>query len=449
MYRNIPSISQPKRYSARATAYAAALLGLASSLAAAQTLPAATVASPPVTAAASKQKPFSLQEAFDAAWSRQPEAQSLAAREEAGAARREAASSLTAEPAALELLGKTDRLNRNQGSREYEVGIALPLWLPGERSRSMAFADAEMQAIAAKAAAARLRVAASVREAYWSWQRARVEFALSRDRVAAARTLAADVARRVRAGDLARADQHQAEGNLAAAESALAENGAALVKTRQQIRQLTGLQPQPESTANADVDHQREALPRLTAAESGSLNDTHAEIADPAAQAEAARMASELARIQTRQNPELVLSTTRDRGDFASPYQQTITAGLRIPFGSGARYRAKDATARADALEAESQLRLARERVAAEFEAARQRVESALVMAAAANKRAQLARESRGFFEKSFRSGETDLPTRLRIELEATEAERQAQRARIEHAASISALRQALGLLPE
>jgi cobalt-zinc-cadmium efflux system outer membrane protein len=70
-------------------------------------------------------------------------------------------------------------------------------------------------------------------------------------------------------------------------------------------------------------------------------------------------------------------------------------------------------------------------------------------VADAANKRARLARETRGFFEKSFRAGETDLPTRLRIELEAIEAERQAQRTQIDYAASISALRQAMGLLPE
>ena len=77
------------------------------------------------------------------------------------------------------------------------------------------------------------------------------------------------------------------------------------------------------------------------------------------------------------------------------------------------------------------------------------RVESSRTQLAAAEKRAQLARESRGFFDKSFRLGESDLPTRLRIELEAVEAERQSTRTRIDLAAAISALRQALGLLPE
>ena len=75
--------------------------------------------------------------------------------------------------------------------------------------------------------------------------------------------------------------------------------------------------------------------------------------------------------------------------------------------------------------------------------------ESARAQMTAAEKRARLAQESRGFFEKSFRLGETDLPTRLRIELEATDAKRQAALARLDQAAAISSLRQALGLLPE
>ena len=92
---------------------------------------------------------------------------------------------------------------------------------------------------------------------------------------------------------------------------------------------------------------------------------------------------------------------------------------------------------------------LERERLLAEREAAGARVDSARMQLAAAERRLELARESRGFFEKSFRLGETDLPTRLRIEAEAAEAERQAARARVELAAAISALRQILGLLPQ
>jgi cobalt-zinc-cadmium efflux system outer membrane protein len=107
------------------------------------------------------------------------------------------------------------------------------------------------------------------------------------------------------------------------------------------------------------------------------------------------------------------------------------------------------AAARAEALEAQAQLALDRARLQSDREAALAHVQAARAQLAASERRAALARETRGFFEKSFRLGETDLPTRLRIEAEATEAERQAARNRIELAAAISAWRQALGLLPQ
>lgn len=78
---------------------------------------------------------MTLPQAFATAWARQPEAQSLDLRRDAAEARRQVAGSWTAQPPSLELAGKTDQLNKNQGNREYAAGVTLPLWLPGERSR--------------------------------------------------------------------------------------------------------------------------------------------------------------------------------------------------------------------------------------------------------------------------------------------------------------------------
>ena len=177
--------------------------------------------------------------------------------------------------------------------------------------------------------------------------------------------------------------------------------------------------------------------------------EAHATLQELKDRAAVAERSAALAGTQSRANPELMLATTRDRGAFGEASQQTITIGIRVPFGGGPRFDARKASARADATEAQAQLALERERVTAEREAARVRVESSRIQLAAADRRAQLARESRGFFDKSFRLGETDLPTRLRIEAEAAEAERQAARTRIELAAAISAWRQAFGLLPQ
>jgi cobalt-zinc-cadmium efflux system outer membrane protein len=388
--------------------------------------------------------PSTLKQAFDAAWARQPEARSLDARREAALARRQSADSWTAEPPALELSGKSDQFNKNRGSREYEVGLAIPLWLPGERSHTGALADAEVRATASGTLAAQLRTAASVREAYWLWQRAQIDVAVARERLANARELSTDVAKRVKVGDLARADQHQAEGALASAESSVAEADSALSVAVQQLRALTGMAP-PDA-AEGGISLEPEPVAALA---SETLDTRHPAVTELLDRADVARRAVTLAGVQGSANPELTLASTRERGASDESWQQTVTVGLRIPLGSDTRNRARVASANAEAIEAETQLRLERERLLAEVDTARVRVEAARAQVAAAQKRSQLAQETRGFFQKSFRLGETDLPTRLRIELEAAEAERQAARTRIELAAAVSALRQTMGLLPE
>ncbi|HZF86616.1 MAG TPA: TolC family protein [Burkholderiaceae bacterium] len=382
-------------------------------------------------------EPTPLAKAFEAAWARQPEARALDARRDAADAGVRAARQWTPEAPALEIVHKTDRVARNEGVREWELGVALPLWLPGERSRSMALADAERAALGARTAAVRLRVAGELREAWWPWMRAQVEAALAHDQLASARALADDVARRLRAGDLARADAVQAEGAVAAAEAAVAQADQALAEARLRWQALTGAPPEAQQERPEPLPDALGAAP------------PHPALEELRQRMESAQRSAELARIQTRANPELTLSATRDRGSFEERPQNGLNVALRLPFGGGPRHDAKAAAALAEATEAEARLALETTRLAAEGEAARSRVAAQRMQRDAADRRARLAQESRGFFDKSFRLGETDLPTRLRIEREAMEAQRQAARSRIDLAAAISQWRQALGLLPQ
>jgi outer membrane protein, heavy metal efflux system len=397
-----------------------------------------------VAPALEKNQP-TLRSAFDATWAQQPEAKALAARRDAARAQASAARALTPEPVALELSNKTDRLRRNAGTREQEVGVAIPLWLPGERGRSQALAEAEGRSVESRANAAELRVAATVREAWWSWQRARSDIEVARGQLESVQRIAEDVSKRVKAGDLARADQHQADGAVAAAEAAVALAESALTAAKQQLRALTAT---PSLVLADDVLPPAEPQPS-TLATSTSDTDTHAELLALKDRAAVAEGTVALAAAQTRANPELALAATRERGTFGEPYQQTFTLGVRIPFGAGARHDARVASARAESIELQAQVAQERARLNSERESARARADAARTQLAAADRRAQLARESRSFFDKSFKLGETDLPTRLRIEAEAADAQRQASRARIELSAAISAWRQALGLLPE
>ena len=381
-----------------------------------------------------------LRQAFEAAWARQPEAATLQLRRDAAAAQGRAAQAWTPEAPAVELSQRSDRWHDNQGVRELEAGVTVPLWLPGERSRSGALADAGARAVESRADAARLRVAEALREAHWGRQRSAVDVAVTRDQQTAARRLADDVARRLKAGDLARSDQHQADGAVAAADAALAQAMAARTLAEQRWRAVVG----PAFVAPATDD-----APAMEPEPVAPSTDAHPALRDLQERATVADRAAALAALRTRANPELLLATTRERDGRGEPTLRTITLGIRIPFGAGDRQAAVAATARAEATELDVERALAADRLAGEADAARAQVDAAKVQLAAAERRAQLAAESRGFFDRSFRLGETDLPTRLRIEAEAAEAQRQAARSRIDLAAAISHWRQALGLLPE
>lgn len=413
----------------RPTAFAALALAAAFLTSHAVAQPAAGGPTPTLT----------LKQAVEITWARQAESRSVSARRDAASASVQAARSWTPEPMAMELSLKTDRFTSNNGGREVVAGLSAPLWLPGERQRSTALAQAEQQAIEGRMAVALWRTAGAVRDAWWALHLAHIDMAAAQARQTAAQQLASDVNRRVKAGDLARADEHQAEAALAAAQAQMAAAVATQARTRQALRTLLG--KAPEAALPADV----EPVPSVSI---DVLIGAHPVMRELAEKAEIARRAQDLASAQKRANPELAVQASRDRGAFGERYGQSLTVGVRLPFGSDDRRQAKVAQAAADQIEAETQLINERERLFAEADAAAAQVAGSRAAAEAATRRAALAGQARGYYAKSFSLGETDLPTRLRIELEAAEAERQAARAGIELAQAISAWRQALGLLP-
>jgi len=327
------------------------------------------------TSAAALSGSVSLKDVFETAWQRQPEAHALQSRRDAAQAQAKAALMLSPEPPSLDISQRSDQMTGNYGSRETEVGIAIPIWLPGQRTASTDQAQAEISLVERKLLASQLRLAASVRDAWWGWLRARVDAELASEQLANSQRLAADVAKRTSAGDLAKSDRHQAEGALAAAQAHAAQAQAASAAALAQVMSLAGRTAQADLIANAAA----EPTP------SSAISVGHP-----------------------------LLAELEDR----------ITM-------------------------AERTLILERDQIQADQRGAASRLEAVRTQLVAAQRREMLANESRGFFDKSFRLGETDLPTRLRIEAEAAEAARQAARSRIDLASAISALRQSLGLLPE
>jgi outer membrane protein TolC len=321
-------------------------------------------------------------------------------------------------------------------TRETEIGVSVPLWLPGQRSSRQGQSEAESAAAAAGAALARLRIAGAVRELA-------AEVALQRAEVAAAQAssreleaVALDVERRVAAGDLARADALAAQAERLAAGTALAQARQRLQAAERQWQALTGLAPVPELAAagtplvaRADVTEDHPAL------QAASLNT------------DLARKRLEVVKASRRDAPELLV---RGRQEVTSGEPNITGVGLaiRIPFGTADRNEPLLAAALAELDLAEATERERRLQLEAELAQARAAREAAGQQLADEATRARLLRERAGLIEKSFQAGQTALPDLLRALAAAAQAEAHVLRQRAMLAQASLRLEQALGVLP-
>ncbi|MDP2133311.1 MAG: TolC family protein [Sulfuritalea sp.] len=395
----------------------------------------------PALAADAGQPGNGLTIALDQAWRLHPQAAALADRAAAAQATQELAGGLMPEPGSVSIGSRNDRANRNLGQQEYEVELAAPLWLPGQKAAREAAAASLVDEVVAQRAALRWELAGDLREAWWQLAAARNARALTARRLDTARALANDVRRRHAAGDLSRIDANLAQSEVLAADAELIEAEAALLQAEQALQMLTGA-PLPTL-----IDEEAPA----SQASAGALRtapEVHPQLAAAAALARSSRARVQVAAESPRAAPELALRVVRERGDFAEPYSSSVGVRLKIPFSAGAQVRRENAVAQADASQAEAEMMRARSRVQLAAERAQRALLAAEQQFAMARERRALAADTLRLAEKAFTLGESDLATLLRIRAAAFDAEAFYDRQRVARAAAISRLNQALGALP-
>ena len=376
--------------------------------------------------------PAPLAAAVDAAWQRAVQARSAEGELARARAGQVAAGALWAAPPSFEMSHRDDRPMHDAGRRESEVGIAWPLWLPGQRSARGTLADAEFAAAEAAQRAGRLRIAGEVREAAWTMVARQAERALAESQVSGLEALAADVQRRVDAGDLARADALAVRAELFAANAGAAEARQRLYAARSRWTLLTGLQPplaEPvEAARGAPAEHPELALAALAI--------------------ERARKRLDVVQVSRRDPPELAVKYRRDAPGSGLSEQNTLAVAIRVPFGTADRNLPRQAAALSEVDIAQAEEQRLRERLAAEIATARAAVQASENQLAAEHSRLALLRERAQLIDKSFRAGESPLPELLRALSAAAQADAGAARQRAELGLSRARLQQSQGILP-
>lgn len=373
--------------------------------------------------------------ALDAAWRR-----AVAARESDGQRRRAeadraTAGSLWAAPPSLEISVRDDRLQTDAGNRETDIGVAVPLWLPGQRAARAGAADAGVEQARAMEQVARLRLAGELRESAWYLAAVQAEASQVDAQARTLKQIADDVARRVRAGDLARADALAAQGELLGATALQADVHQRLLAARARWTLLTGLTAMPDPGSAAF-----DAAPATQA--------EHPELQLASQSTALARRRADLMRVSRRDPPELMLGLRQEVPGRGESTQGSLIVGLRMPFATADRNRPLEAAAIGELDVAEIHEQRLRERLTSEAAAARDAQRAAEAGLDAETARAGLLRERATLIERSFRAGESSLPDLLRALAAAAQADSAVARQTAALGLARARLRHALGLLP-
>jgi len=376
--------------------------------------------------------------AFESALSLDPEIQAQGKRLAALEARRSAANAFTAAPLSVEGSYRTDRNYNNQGLRELELGLSAPIWNWNERSRTQALRDSEIELAKKQLEQTKLELAGLVRQTLWDTLAANLDVEIAQARTKTAKELMVDVDRRVMAGELAQTDFYQASALYAQSKADLGRALGALGDLSAEYAAMIGL---PVSTLSR-IQTESTDIPN------GLKPLDHPALKLAQAQLNAQQRQADLVQTQARANPELGLAVISDRGAFSSISEKSLVVSTRIPLGNSSEYQSRVLQAESDQLAAQALLVKTQRSVVARSRAAEGNLDMFSQLKTSALEQADLADKTYRLYRRSFDLGETDLPTLLRFEQQAFEANRLARKSAVEYAAKVSAYKQAFGLLP-
>lgn len=379
--------------------------------------------------------------ALEQAWRQHPQARALDSRDAEARAAQEVAAGLTPEPGSLSIGSRNDQFNSNRGKQEYEIELATPLWLPGQKSAREAEAASRADEAAAKRLVLRWELAGELRETWWALAVARSARTLVEQRLVTARSLEADVQRRYKVGELSRIDANLARMETQLAETDLIEAEATLIQATQAFRALTGV------AAPSEINEEALAAQRRPLAEQ-EVSWIHPQMAAAAAAVRSAQARVKVVGESRRAAPELSLRFVRERDDAVDPYGNSVGVKLKIPFSSGPQVRRESSAAQAEADQIDAEMQRVQTRLQLDTERAQLALQAAERQFAMAHERRELSSENLRLSEKSFKLGESDIATLLRIRAAAYDAEAFFGRQRVARAAAISRLNQVLGVLP-
>ncbi len=343
---------------------------------------------------------------LDSAWQRHPWFVSEKNRLAQLDARRQQASSWFAGPGVISLAHGTDLIGSRNGRRDFEIETSAPLWNGGLRGATKSQIERDFAQLNAQGQLQRYKLAGELAELMGRFALAQADLQAVQRRLTEAKLLAADVSRRVSAGESPRVDSITIDSVVVNAQAAVVQAQAEVDIVAQQWTALCGLEMVSPLMTQLPA---RDAVHPQTTYDQSLLDNQQAKL--------------EVAMADRRDPIEVGIGATSERSAFGSTREKGIRLSLKIPLDSSPRNDQKIATARAELDEASAQLAQSKIQIQMQISTAQLQLKAATSAVASATARAQFALEAQQLYAKANRLGEVDLITRLRADNEKFDAD--------------------------
>lgn len=378
---------------------------------------------------------LTLKEALNLTFSRNPQQYQLQARDRDVLARRSRSDTLLPKPPALSLIHQNDALGSGRGEREWQADMEIPLWRSGQRAARTAVAENAKIDLEASKERLLLEAAGQLRDAVWEVKMVESQLALARLRYETAQALEQDVARRFKAGELAKTDLMLAQQETLQAKTEVVRADAEFNHARHRYRVLTGLQQIP-----GQLEEVQSTLE--------SYSESHSLWREAETRVALSERERNLTAVESKDNLQLVVNTRSQRGAFDNAYNDSVGLSIRIPLSTESHMAPQLAAADIHVAQAVAD----RERLRYQLETAMHEAEHNLAVTRVeleiADTHHAIARENLRLSDKAFQLGEIDLVNLLRTRAQAYEAERALSTRQIQLTWDIARYNQAVGVLP-
>ncbi len=340
------------------------------------------------------------------------------------------------------LLHYSDRFSSDQGYREWEAGVALPLWLPGEKSARQRISAGYFSEAEADLKLLTWSVAGKVQELAWDVYLAEAALKLTYQQWQSSLSLEKNIQRRLQAGELPRSDKLLAQQSSLDREAFYQDAVSQLEQAKNAWQSYTGLtEVPPQKQSQSGI--------QITTTNNKSALAQHPLLDTLSSRTERVRAQRDDSRIKRRDSPLLVLSTKRERGSDEGSYINSIGAEISVPFGSRSFAAPRLAQAEAALTEVKVQQLSAKRNILLQQKQALQQLEKTETQLKLATKSNQVAQQRLKLAQRGFDLGETELYQLLLAREQADKTGIELEKIQIERQRAINRYNHSHGVIPQ